>query len=138
MSQEKSQELENQPRETPLPTVPTIAEAELRKLALDMASGKVFTQLHLGEENAHLVQSVFMPLVFMAEPELAVLQEHCGMLYEYLDKAGPRSINGFPVFFSFRMLHKDDCAALWDYYKQAQVLMGEFLQPEGGSSDAPD
>ena len=33
-----------------------------------------------------------------------------GCIYEFVDKAGPRSINGYPIFFSFRMIHTDDWA----------------------------
>jgi len=34
--------------------------------------------------------------------------QNIGVIYEYISKAGPRSINGYPCFFSFRILNKAD------------------------------
>ena len=31
-----------------------------------------------------------------------------GLIYEYLDQAGPMAINSFPMFMSMRILHADD------------------------------
>jgi hypothetical protein len=33
-----------------------------------------------------------------------------GCIWEYLSKAGPRGINGYPIFFSMHFMHVDD----WD------------------------
>lgn len=38
--------------------------------------------------------------------------EQLGMIWEHLDKAGPRSINGLPCFFSMRLLHVDQLEEL--------------------------
>ena len=39
-----------------------------------------------------------------------------GLIYEYIDKAGPRSINGLPNFFSMRLLNKEDALKVDGYY----------------------
>jgi hypothetical protein len=36
--------------------------------------------------------------------------DQIGAIIEYLDKAGERSINGYPIFMSCRVVHKDDWA----------------------------
>jgi hypothetical protein len=41
--------------------------------------------------------------------------EELGVLYAYMDKAGPRAINGYPMFFEFAMLHKSD----WDIVRES-------------------
>jgi hypothetical protein len=38
-----------------------------------------------------------------------------GIVYEYYDKAGPRGINGYPMFTSCRILHRED----WDIVRPA-------------------
>jgi hypothetical protein len=40
-----------------------------------------------------------------------------GVIYEWMEKAGPRSVNGYPTFFSCRLLHKED----WERAKVAIV-----------------
>lgn len=39
-----------------------------------------------------------------------------GLVYEYLDKAGPMAINGLPIFYSLRLLNKTDTDKMFDYY----------------------
>lgn len=82
---------------------------ELRKFVDDFVSGRVFTSAHLRESDD--IAMVFMPLALGA---LAGWSDtglkQIGVLWEYLDKAGPMVINGLPCFFSFRILNADDWA----------------------------
>lgn len=76
-------------------------------LARDIVTNRVY--LSTGQEGVDL-QLIFMPLAFMGmEPDAA---ENIGAIYEYIDKAGPRAINGLPMFFSCRFVHADDMEAL--------------------------
>jgi len=79
-------------------------ETELRQLALDIADGKVFGSWSLWGTQ-HLLQIVFMPLAFMSREDLeAMTEKKVVHLYEYLSEAGPRCINGYPIFTSFRTI----------------------------------
>jgi hypothetical protein len=40
-------------------------EEELKTIVKDVYDGKIFTSLHLSEDDQHLVTSVFMPLLFL-------------------------------------------------------------------------
>jgi len=40
-----------------------------------------------------------------------------GVVYEHYDKAGPRGINGYPMFTSLRMLHRED----WEVVRAAAI-----------------
>lgn len=40
-----------------------------------------------------------------------------GLVYEYLDKAGPMSVNGMPNFFSCRFLNIEDTKKMFEYYE---------------------
>lgn len=44
-----------------------------------------------------------------------------GLLYEYLDAQGPRSINGYPSFSSLRLMSKSD-------WERARVAIGMEME----------
>jgi hypothetical protein len=90
-------------------TVRRLPEHELHQLARDYAENRVFIA---GGEDPDL-PIVFMPLGLLGlahVPEEAA--KHIGALYEYVDKAGPRSVNGKPIFMSMHLLHEDDLPLL--------------------------
>lgn len=84
---------------------PLTAEA-LKTLADDIRAGRIFTSAHIATHD-NVLGLVFMPLAFMSAEDRETLRD-VGMAYEYLDKAGPRCINGYPMFFSVRLLSKED------------------------------
>ena len=49
-----------------------------------------------------------------------------GMLYESYDKAGPRSINGFPMFFSCKIVSSEDTKKFWDMYVKYSEMRENF------------
>lgn len=80
---------------------------DLNQLAEDLFHGKVFTDRHV-RDNAH-VHLVFIPLALASQEQLDKLREDgVFVIYEYLDKAGGRSVNGYPTFLSFQTLTKDE------------------------------
>jgi len=48
--------------------------------------------------------------------------EGIGMIYEYISEAGPRSINGNPIFYSLKILSKTDCDKMFEYYNQYKEI----------------
>lgn len=69
------------------------------------------------------------------EKELKEYQEKyvptIGLIYEYLDaEQGTRGINGYPSFFSMRMLNKEDTVKMFDYLEKyrekREALDNEF------------
>lgn len=90
---------------------------QIKELAEDIFKSSVFTERHINENDVRLLQSIFMPLVLGALSGITEEQQkQVGMIYEYLEKAGPRSVNGYPVFFSMKILHIDDSEEVWDMY----------------------
>lgn len=89
--------------------LPLLSDDDLRAFVDDFISGRIFSMHHMSEHQMGNVAMVFMPLALGAlagysENELKKI----GTIYEELSKAGPRSINGMPCFFSFKILHMDD------------------------------
>lgn len=105
-------------------------EEELKQIASDLHDGKIFCDRQLGNEG-RLLPSVFMPLALGAlagysKKEISKL----GMIYEYLEKAGPRSINGFPIFFSCQLLGRDETTKVFKYFDEYKQLKDKFLKKE--------
>ena len=100
----------------------SVGQEKLDELAKDIAMNKIFTSAHMREADwATVMGMVFMPLALGAfapkkkkEFEVGALQEEemelqdIGLFYEYWDKAGPRSINGYPIFWSCSVLNHED------------------------------
>lgn len=79
-------------------------EEDLRQFVLAWTGHQVYSHLHC-PPNAMSV--VFMCMSLMPPmPEDYI--DKVGLIYEYMDRAGPRAINGQPTFFSHRVMHVDD------------------------------
>ncbi len=95
--------------------VPRMSDEDLRAFVVAFCDGRIFSTAHMRNlEDAYLV---FMPLFFGAGDFSRSWIESIGVVYEYMDKAGPRSINGMPIFFSCRFVHRDD----WERARQAII-----------------
>jgi hypothetical protein len=104
----------------------------LKQLAMDTADGKVFTNAHIPDaQQSQMLPMVFMPLVFLDEKGQQEIKDmKITLLFEYLDKAGPRAINGLPNFFSVQMLNDVDSVKFWDYFDEIKAVKLKFLGKE--------
>jgi len=77
---------------------------ELKKLAEDIFGGRVFGtwELRKGEEN--LISMIF--LVALLAPDK--IPKNTVHLFEYMEKALPRGVNGKPMFLSCQILTKKE------------------------------
>lgn len=92
-----------------------ISDEEAKKIAEDIYKGLIFTDRHL--QNPEELKSVFMVLMFMKDEDINKLKDNPpGLIYEYMDKASPRGINGNPVFMSMQLLSKEDGKRVIKYY----------------------
>ena len=90
------------------------SDEEIKLLAIGLLAGAVYTDRQV--PNGDDIPAVFMPLVFLS-PELkeemkALMWEnehpHDGIIYEWMDAAGPMSVNGQPIFMSMKILASQD------------------------------
>lgn len=92
---------------------PTLLSPEgLKELAIAFAAGRVFTDHHIASTDGHLFGSIFMPIGLGCLAGMSI--EKIGLVFEYLEKAGPRGINGYPVFMSVNLLHINQLPELKD------------------------
>lgn len=119
--------------------MPTVNEKDLKQLAIDIVENKVFGTWQMSEADArnHL-RVVFMALLGVDDDDRKKYkEENIVHFYEYYDKAGPRSVNGMPCFFSMCLISKDDWEKVIKYSKEYEVRVKSFLdkdekkEPEG-------
>jgi len=72
-----------------------------------------------------MITSVFMPLLGgLTGMDTAKI----GNILEEYAKAGPRSINGYPMFFSCRIIHIDDWRVIAEKAMAVQQALDEALE----------
>lgn len=104
-------------------------DEEIRQLAVDAEGGLVFTDRHINKnEDPGILGSVFMPLAFMDGGQKKSFQEDVasgkiGLIYEEMEKAMPRSINGYPIFMSMKYLSKDEADRFFEAIKQLREFV---------------
>lgn len=112
-----SDQIEAKTEETEKPKT----DEELKALAFDIFQGKVFTDRHLADVRD--ISVVFMPLSFLSEAQIEQLKaDDPGLIYEYMEKAGPRAINDMPCFFSMNLLSQDDAKKVMEMCKELTAM----------------
>lgn len=59
-------------------------------------------------------------------PQREQFMQDIGMIYEYYGKEAPRSINGYPIFFSCNIVSKDDTKRFFEKFKEYEIARKEF------------
>lgn len=86
-----------------------LSEGKIRELARDTYKERVFWSTAIPEkEFENIATAVFMPLMLVGEEVLDQMAAVRAIPYEYMSEAGPRSVNGYPTFFSMRYISADD------------------------------
>ncbi len=106
--------------------VPRMTEDDIKELVLGLAQDRVFTATELPREDVRMLQMVFVPLAFTPLAELD--WDNIGNIVEYLDKASERSINGYPIFMSCRIVHKDDWAVVVERAIKAREALAAAIE----------
>jgi hypothetical protein len=92
-------------------------DKELLQLAEDIFDGKVFTSAHLNHDQ-DMIPNVFMVLMLMEPKAMKAFQKaKPHLIYEYINKAGPMAVNGYPIFHSLSFLNKEEAKRMWGYYE---------------------
>jgi hypothetical protein len=103
-------------------------DQELKQLAIDIVDNKVFTDRHLRDGESTNVYMVFMPIALGAFKDMTDEQKKgIGLLYEYYDKAGPRSFNGYPIFMSVQILSVDEYQIMVKHFEEYSAIKESFV-----------
>mgnify|MGYP001619625825 FL=1 len=93
-------------------------DAQLRKLGEDLYKGLIYRDLQMPPNQSEQLGMVFVPIYFMDKKAIAKFKKKKPyVLFEYLDRAGPRSVNGMPMFMSFQFCTKPEWKKVVAYYE---------------------
>lgn len=107
----------------------SLTDKELKELAIGIYAGTIFTDRHVSESSD--LGHVFMPIVFGAFSEATEEEiDKVGLIYEHINEAGSRSFNGLPMFFSMKIIRKEDAKKVFDYYGEYKKLRDDFTSTE--------
>lgn len=106
---------------TDIPSRPT---DELKKIAQALVNGHIFTDRHCA--SADEVTETFM-LIALGGLQL-INVDTLGMIFEYMDKAGPMSVNGRPMFMSMHCLNKEDTKTVLGYARKIREATQAALE----------
>jgi hypothetical protein len=99
---------------------------ELKQIAIDLYDGRIFSDRQV--VNPKDMAMVFMPLALGALSKMSKEDtDDINMIYEYLDKAGPRSINGMPNFFSVNLLRNAEAKTMFKFYDEYKGMKEKFM-----------
>lgn len=100
-----------------------IDENEIRLVAKGLVEGRIFTFMDCEPD---MIGSVFMPV------GLGCLSEYdfdqIGCVFEWMDKAGERGINGYPMFLSCRVAHVDDWTQIVERAQKIATAVQEAMK----------
>lgn len=89
-------------------------DEELKELAKRTIKNEIFVAA-----NKESIENAFMMILALG----AEFPDDTVALYEEYSKAGPRSLNGYPMFMSCGALSKDEFEIFVKYYKQYEELL---------------
>jgi hypothetical protein len=103
--------------------IPAQGDEKIKKIAQDIVHNLIFTDHHYRnqQEQIELLGMTFMPIIFGGLSD--VDPNDLGMIYEYMDKALPRSINGYPCFMSCRVMNKPDTKKVFELVVKMQKAL---------------
>ena len=100
----------------------SLNDAQVKDLALDLYKGTVFTDRHLSKYDD--ITMCFMVIALLDEAQRKSLRDNPpGMIYEYLHKAGSRSVNGNPCFMSACMIDGPSTKKVFAKYEEIKKTM---------------
>jgi hypothetical protein len=98
---------------------------ELKEIAQGLLSGTIFSDRHL--ENPEEIPRHFMPIAFGCLSNLTENEKrNIGLIYEWVEKAGPLAINGKPCFMSARLLTFTEMEKVCDYMRKIEQAVAEM------------
>ena len=102
------------------------SEEEITQIARGIYKNEIFSSLQIDPKDQNLVISIFMPLAFLSplmRKQLVI--DEITNFYAEMKNAGPKSINGYPCFFSVYYLDREDTERVINKYEEILILMGE-------------
>lgn len=113
-----------------------ISDKKVQEIALGIMNNRYFTSRHIHSSDLHLLSSIFMPLMFMSQEAINKMEEeNISLIFEDLSAAGPRGINGYPIFFSMQTLNGNDSKRVFEVYTRLTKAVEETLNSSSNEEE---
>lgn len=99
---------------------------DLRQFALDMRASQIVTSLQVPPE---LCAMVFMPFMFIKDDKILERIKNAALLWGHMRDAGPRGVNGYPIFGAFGVLSKEEWEQVKIYLKELDEWQKKSARP---------
>lgn len=112
-----------------------MTDADINALAEEIYRGEVFTSNQIRKEDLEMLPVIFIPIALFGQKLINEMRkEDMGMIYEHFSEAGPRSVNGYPSFFSLHIISQEDANKVWEKYGQIKKAVSGVI--ESGENQA--
>ena len=109
------------------PFIEPKTDAYLKDIAIQLYDGHIFCNLQI--QHMKEIGMVFMPLLFDALKDWKKEEiKNIGLVYEYISKAYPTSINGMPCFGSCAFLSVEETNRMLKFFEQYKSLKELFKE----------
>lgn len=103
-----------------------MTDDEVKDLATRILNNEIFTSQHIAPGDVEsLMRMIFMPLGFMDRKAVLEMKrkQRPGMFWAPMASAGPRAINGYPIFFELHMVSEEDTIRVWSKFKELKEAL---------------
>ena len=105
---------------------PSRPREELKDIAMGIIQGNIFHSIQIRQHDMHLLQSIFMPLIFLDEVQFREMRE-AGVYSFYGTVSGQsRSINGYPMLMNMGWMTKEETDQLIEIYNRIQQVFKDL------------
>ena len=114
-------EATSEPKHKPL------TDAQVSEIAKDLYSGHIFGSWQIPKHSENMIGMIFMVLLFLDDiTTKQMLNDGAVHVYEYIKEAGPTSVNGYPCFYSCRMITTEDLNRVLAKAQQIKEVMDKL------------
>jgi hypothetical protein len=106
---------------------PRLSPEAMGILAMHLVKGEAFADWMVKREDVELIPQIFLPIALAGRACLPA-EEFYGGVYEFTNKVMPNTINGYPVFHSFRTLHKLDREPLLELVRKFHAKLQDMIK----------
>jgi len=103
-----------------------MTDKEVADFAKAIYRNEIFTSWMIRKGDEGLLHMIFMPLIFLDEvQQKELVADKVAHFWAKMSEAGPRSVNGYPIFMSLGSLTQYDSERIIAKYNEIRELLGD-------------
>lgn len=103
-------------------------QKELAEIALKIFKNEIWCSWFIRKGEEHMLPNIFMPLIFLSnEDKLSLVEKKVSCFYADMSNAGPRTVNGYPIFSTVGYLTDEENKKVFEIYSDLQKKSAEIV-----------